>query len=360
MPLKAAFRSSRGSEHARRFWLVGVHAEGISGWAEAVAGDAPLYTEETHTTVHHILVDHVLPRLFAQPISSPDAVSSRLADVRGNPMAKASVEMAIWDWFARRKATPLYRMLGGRRADIPVGVAIGIQPSVQELVAVAREYWAQGYRRLKVKIQPGMDIAPLAALREALPDAPIMADANSAYTLADLSLFRELDQLDLMMVEQPLAADDLLDHAYLQDRITTPVCLDESIRSVRHAQQALMIGACRVINIKPGRVGGFREARAIHDEARTIGVPVWCGGMLESGIGRAANLHLSSLPGFSLPGDTSASARYYAEDLINPGFVLTNHGTLTIPEGPGLGVEPDPDRLSHYRISREWIRAPKT
>ncbi len=356
LPLKAPFETSYGTESERRFYLVGVHADGIAGYAETVATDEPLYSEETNQTVHHLIVDLLAPRLFAAPIAQPEDVARRLRPFRGNRMAKAALEMAVWDWFARRAGEPLHQLLGGSRTDIPVGVSIGIQPTTADLVALARDFWAQGYRRLKIKIRPGMDIAPLAAVREALPDAPVMADANSAYTLDQIPLLKELDQLDLMMVEQPLAEDDIIDHAKLQRAIRTPICLDESIRTREDARKAIEVGACRVINIKLGRVGGFDEARGIHDIAAAHGIPVWCGGMLESGIGRASNLQLTTLGNFVLPGDTSASERYFAEDLIDPPFRLTDRGTLVVPAGPGIGVVPDAARLQHYRTGHEELR----
>lgn len=357
MPLKAPFETSLGVETERRFFLVGLHGGGVSGFSETVAMTEPLYNEETHRTVHHMLVDLMVPLLFSAPIGHPDDVSQRLSPFRGNRMAKAALEMAVWDWFGRRAGAPLYKLLGGSRTDIPVGVSIGIQPSAADLVARAQDYWAEGYRRLKIKIRPGWDLAPLAAVREALPDAPVMADANSAYTLADIAALRELDQLDLMMVEQPLGEDDIIDHAELQRQIRTPVCLDESIRSRGDARKAIALGACRVINLKLGRVGGFSEARAVHDVAAAHGVPVWCGGMLESGIGRAANLAITSLENFTLPGDTSASDRYFAEDVIDPPFRLTDHGTLRVPDGPGIGVVPDPGRVAKFSNHHEELRA---
>lgn len=356
MPLKAPFETSFGVEAERRFYLVGVHGGGISGYAETVASDDPLYNEETNGTVHHMIVDIMAPRLFAAPVSHPDEVSRRLWPFRGNRMAKAALEMAVWDWFGKRAGRPLYQLLGGTRTDIPVGVSIGIQRTPEDLVAIARDFWDQGYRRLKIKIRPGMDIVPLAAVREALPDAPMMADANSAYTLAETPVLKELDALHLMMVEQPLGEDDIIDHATLQRAMETPVCLDESIRTQEDARKAIQMGACRIINIKLGRVGGFSEARAIHDLAGQHGIPVWCGGMLESGIGRAANLHLTSLPNFTLPGDTSASDRYFAEDIIDPPFRLTDHGTLRVPEGAGIGVVPDADRVRRYSSHHEVVK----
>jgi O-succinylbenzoate synthase len=355
MPLKEPFVTSFGREAARRFYLVGIEGDGVTGWAETVAGDLPLYSEETNGTVLHMVRDVLTPLLVRDPIPDPEDVRRRFLPLKGNRMAKAGLEMAVWDWFGRRRGEPLWRLLGGRARDIPVGVSIGIQPSVDRLVAMARSYLAQGYRRLKVKIRPGWDWEPLRALREALPTALIMADANSAYTLAEADTLAQLDPLELMMIEQPLAEDDLVDHAALQRRLRTPICLDESIRSADDARRAIAIGACRVINVKVGRVGGFAEARRLAAVAEAAGIPVWCGGMLESGIGRAANLHLTTLPAFVLPGDTSGSDRYFARDLVDPPFRVTAAGTLALPTGPGLGVEPDPDALRHYRRGhQEW------
>jgi O-succinylbenzoate synthase len=356
MPLKAPFETSFGRESVREFYLVTVEAQGIKGYAETVASAAPLYSEETNGTVHHLITDILAPILFRAPIGEATEVRERLRPIRGNRMAKAGLEMAVWDWFARREGRPLYQLLGGTRTDIPVGVSIGIQPQVEDLVALARDYWQQGYQRLKIKIRPGWDVVPLSRVREALPDAPIMADANSAYRLPEaVPVFQELDRLHLMMIEQPLSEDDMIDHAALQREIATPVCLDESIRSAEDAEKAISLGACRIINIKLGRVGGFAEGRAIEQIAREHGVDVWCGGMLESGIGRAANLHLTSLPGFTLPGDTSASDRYFEEDLVDPPFRLTDHGSLQVPVGPGLGVQPDPQRLRRFGRGHEEL-----
>ncbi len=357
MPLKAPFETSFGAESVRRFWLVTVYANGLQGYAESVASDEPLYSEETHETVRHMIRDHLGPRLLGAPLAAPEDVSRLFAPFKGNRMAKAALEMAVWDLFGRLDGEPVAHLLGGTRDRVPVGVSIGIQPTVEDLVAQARDFWAAGYRRLKIKIRPGWDMKPLAAVREALPEAPIMADANSAYRLAQIPVFQELDRLQLMMVEQPLNEDDLVDHATLQAAISTPVCLDESIRHREDARHAFQLGSCRIINIKLGRVGGFTEARAIHDLARAGGHAVWCGGMLESGIGRAANLHITSLPGFTLPGDTSGSDRYFHEDLVDPPFRVAADGTLGVPTGPGLGVVPDPARLKRFGGSVEWLPA---
>lgn len=357
MPLVTPFVTARGVEAERRFWLVGVHAGGITGWAESVAQGEPLYSEETHQTVHLVVVEHLLPRLFQAPLDGPEAVAARFRPIRHHEMAKAALEMAVFDWYARAAGVSLHTVWGGTRAEVAAGVALGLTPTVEELLAAADPFVAAGYRRLKVKIQRGWDFEPLAALRRAYPGMAIMADGNSAYTLLDQKALMRLDDLDLLMLEQPLGPDDLVDHAVLQRALKTPICLDESLRSVQDAQHALSLASGRVFNIKPGRVGGFRSAVAIHDVARAAGVDVWCGGMLESGIGRAANLQLASLPGFTLPSDLSASSRYFVEDLIDPPFVLTERGTLAVPRGPGIGVTPDAARVRRFATQgTEWHR----
>lgn len=351
MPLKTPFQTSFGTDSRKSAWVVQVKADGVVGWAESVADVEPLYSEETHASIYYALKNHLLPRLSATEILDPEAVDAILAPVRGNRMAKAAIEMAIWDWFARKEGVPLWKRLRGdpNRMRIPVGVSIGIQPSAKQLIEVAEGYLSEGYRRLKVKIKPGTDRERLEALRRAVGEAvPIMADANSAYRLSDTEHLATFDALHLMMLEQPLAEDDMIDHAKLAQSIKTPICLDEAIRSDEDARKAIEIGACSIINIKVGRVGGLTVARRLHDVAEARGVPVWCGGMLEMGIGRAHNLHLSTLPNFRMPGDTSASDRYFAEDLIEPPFRLNNDGTLSVPEGPGIGVVPDPGRLARY------------
>jgi O-succinylbenzoate synthase len=360
LPLKSPFQTSFGTDVTKTTWIVTVLAEGIRGYAESVADVEPLYNEETHASEYFCWKNSVLPRLAGQEIATPDQVDRLLEPVRGNRMAKAAIEMAIWDWFARSQEEPLWKLLGGdaRRSRIPVGVSIGIQSSPNDLVLVAQAYLAQGYRRLKVKIKPGLDVAPLTALREAVgPDVLIMADANSAYQLRDLDTLKALESLNLMMLEQPLAEDDIIDHATLARALSIPICLDEAIRSDEDARKALELGACRIINIKVGRVGGHSVARRVHDVAARHQAPVWCGGMLETGIGRAHNLHLSTLPNFLLPGDTSASDRYFAQDLIDPPFTLNGDGTLSVPEGAGIGVSPNPERLKRFSTHHERWRA---
>ncbi|PSR20442.1 MAG: o-succinylbenzoate synthase [Sulfobacillus acidophilus] len=356
LPLLDPFETSVGMSTAKQTWLLTVHADGIAGYAESVADPDPHWNEETHATVYFAIKNHLLPRLWGRKISRPEDVADLFLPIRANFMAKATIEMAVWDWFARAKGLPLARLLGGEpfRTAIPVGVSIGIQPTIDDLLRAGDTFLRLGYRRLKVKIKPGLDVDRLALLREHVgPQVAIMADANSAYRLVDLPLLKALDDLNLMMLEQPLAHDDLIDHAALARSLRTPICLDESIRTPEDARKALDIQACRVINIKVGRVGGYAMARAIHDIAAKQGVPVWCGGMQETGIGRAHNLHLSTLANFRLPGDTSASNRYFAEDLVEPEFSLNPDGTLTVPDGPGIGVVPEPKRLAHYTSFHE-------
>jgi O-succinylbenzoate synthase len=308
-------------------------------------------------TVRHVLRDFLAPLAFAADLRAPSDVAPALGRVRGHEMAKAGLEMAVWDLFARKQGVPLYQLLGGRGGTIAAGVSVGLQRDVETLVdTVAREV-AAGYRRIKIKIKPGRDLALVAAVRARFPAVPLMADANSAYALADAPLFQELDAHGLMMLEQPLGWDDIVDHATLQRQIRTPLCLDESIRSGADARQALDLGACRIVNIKAGRVGGFAASLAIHDLCRARGAPVWCGGMLESGIGRLANVHLQTLPGFTLPGDTSASARYFAEDLIDPPVTVSRDGLIAVPEGPGLGHEIVWARVEKATLAKEeWLR----
>jgi O-succinylbenzoate synthase len=339
LPLKIAFETSVARMTTKEFLLVSVSADGMTGHAECVADADPFYLPETNTTVLHVLRDFLVPVAFGLDIAHPREVHPALSRIRGHEMAKAALEMAVWDLAARREGVPLSRLLGGRGGTIEAGVSVGLQRDDAGLLErVAAEVEA-GYRRVKVKIKPGRDLKPVSLIRERFPDLPLMVDANCAYTLADAGHLRAFDPLRLMMIEQPLAWDDLVDHATLQKRLQTPLCLDESIRSPDDARKALALGACRLVNVKVGRVGGFAGALGVHDACVAAGAPVWCGGMVESGIGRLANVHLQTLPGFTLPGDTSASARYYEEDLVDPPVVVAKDGTIAVPEGPGLGHE---------------------
>lgn len=337
LPLRFPFETSFGRTTDKQFLLVSVSADGVTGHAECVADADPFYLPETNATALHVLRDFLVPMAFALDVGHPQDVLPAFARVRGHEMAKAALEMAVWELWARRQNEPLYRVLGGRGGRIAAGVSIGLQKDEASLVERVAAEAAAGYRRVKIKIKPGRDTALVEAVRARFPDLPLMVDANSAYTLADASHLQGLDRFSLTMIEQPLAWDDIVDHASLARRLKTPLCLDESIRSAEDARRAADLGACRIVNVKVGRVGGFAAARAVHDTCRARGLPVWCGGMLESGIGRLANVHLQTLPGFTLPGDTAASARYFEEDLVEPPVEVAPDGTIAVPEGPGIG-----------------------
>jgi O-succinylbenzoate synthase len=355
LPLLHPFETSFGRTTAKEFLLVAASADGVTGYGECVADSDPFYLPETNHTALHVLRDFLAPMAFARDFGHARDVWPALARVRGHEMAKAALEMAVWELQARREGRPLHALLGGRGGTIAAGVSIGLQRDDAALVDRVAAEAAAGYRRIKIKIKPGRDLASVAAVRARFPDLPLMADANSAYTLDDVALFEELDRHALMMVEQPLAWDDVVDHAVLQRAIATPVCLDESIRSADLARHALDLGACRVVNIKAGRVGGFASSLAVHDLCRARGIPVWCGGMLESGIGRLANVHLQTLPGFTLPGDTSASARYFAEDLVDPPVTVSREGAIAVPERPGIGHDIVWPRVERATVAREVI-----
>ena len=338
LPLARFFETSFGRSYDRTFVLVTVHQAGEIGWGECVADADPYYSAESTETAWHVLERYLVPRLLGVELTHPRQVWPLLRQVRGHRMAKAAIEMAVWDLYARQRGEPLSRTLGGTRTSIASGVSIGIQDSVEELVeriAIERE---AGYQRIKIKIKPGWDVEVVERVRRELGDLPLMVDANAAYTLADADRLGALDQFDLMMIEQPLDEEDVRDHAALQARLTTPICLDESIVTPGVALAAIESGACRIVNIKPGRLGGFLESVATHDVCQRAGVPVWHGGMLESGIGRAHNIHLASLPNFSLPGDIAASRRYYQPDLIDPPIDVSGDGTIPVPTAPGIGV----------------------
>ena len=352
MRLVSPFETSFGVEHDREAIILRVQADGLDGWGECVAGAFPGYSYETVGTAWHVLEAFFIPEVLVRPLTTIDDYRSAVAGVKGHPLARAGLELALWDLFGKAKGSALAAMLGGVRTSVEVGVSIGIQADPAALVRAAEGYLRQGYRRVKVKIKPGRDVEEVKAVRQAYPEVALQVDANSAYTLDQSASLEELDGFGLLLIEQPLAEDDLLDHARLQARIKTRICLDESILSQRHARQALEAEACRVINIKAARVGGLAEAVAIHDLCLRQAVPVWCGGMLETGIGRAANLALASLPGFSLPGDISASARYYARDLAEPAFALNPDSTIDVPAGPGLGVSVLEDELERVTLRK--------
>jgi o-succinylbenzoate synthase len=355
LPLRSPFRTSFGEEGVKEAILVRVEtADGGFGWGECAASPDPRYSEEFNESAWLVLRNYLAPAVVAAGDVEPGSIGALVGWVRGNRMAKGALEMAVTDAALREAGASLAAFLGAERDRVPCGVSVGIAPSLDALLEQVGGFVQQGYVRVKIKIEPGWDIVPAAAVREAYPDVPLQVDANAAYRLTDLAVFEALDALDLVLIEQPLGHEDLLEHAALQRRITTPVCLDESIRSAEDARAAIDLGACRVVNIKAGRVGGLLEAKRVHDVARERGIPVWCGGMLETGVGRAANLALAALPGFALPGDTSASDRYFEDDLTEP-FVLGQDGCIAVPAGPGLGVEPRPDRLEACTVRTERV-----
>ncbi len=357
LPLVRPFRTSFGVETEKVCILARVETEGAVGWGECVAGTEPDFSEEFNEGAWLVLRDFLAPALFAAGDAEPEGVEACFARVRGHPMAKATLLDAFLDAWLRERGRSLASYLGAERERVPCGVSVGITPTTEELLAQVEGYLAEGYRRIKLKIAPGLDVERVAAVRRAHPDVPLSVDANAAYRLEDAETLAALDAFDLLMMEQPLHHEDLVEHAELARRVRTPICLDESIRSAADARAALALGSCRIVNIKQGRVGGILEARRIHDLCRERGVPVWCGGMLETGVGRAVNLALAAMPGFTLPGDTSASGRYFQEDLTEP-HVLDPDGTMAVPRGPGIGVEPLPERLEACTRRTERLEAP--
>lgn len=361
LPLREPFRISSGEMRERRILLLELFdAGGVHAWAECVVDDAPNYSSETIDTAWPTIVRWLAPRLLGVDVASHSDVHDILErDVRGHQMAKAALEMGCWNIAAQQAGLPLARLLGGTRAQIATGISLGIQRDVATLVAKATESLAAGYQKVKIKIAPGRDVEWVAAVRHAVgDDAHLMADANNAYTLADADRLAQLDALHLMMIEQPLAHDDLVRHAELQKRLRTPLCLDESITSLERAQDMHTLRAGRIVNIKPGRVGGFAQSIAIHDFCEEHGIPVWCGGMLESGIGRAYNVALASLPNFTLPGDLSPSARYWTQDVVSPEWTMDARGMVDVPlVEPGLGIAVDEDRIRALTVRSEEIRA---
>jgi O-succinylbenzoate synthase len=357
MRLVAPFETSFGVEQDRACIIVTMRAAGLTGYGECVAATEPGYSYETTTTAWHILRDFLVPAVLGQDLADiPDFVV-RYKRIRGNPLAKAGLEMAAWDVLGQAQGKSLAQMFGGARERVQVGVSVGIQPTTEALVARVGRYIAEGYARIKIKIKPGRDVADVRAVRVAFPNTQLQVDANSAYQLADAPLFQQMDDLNLLLIEQPLAEDDIYDHSKLQPQLKTPICLDESILSADHARAAIELGACRIINIKAGRVSGLLEAIKIHDLCHERGVPVWCGGMLETNIGRASNVALATLPGFTLPGDISATSRYYAEDIADPPFVLNADSTLSVPTALGLGVQVNQKNLERFTVRREAFDA---
>jgi O-succinylbenzoate synthase len=361
LPLKEPFRISSGVVTDRRIGLLELRdASGMVGWSECVAGEQPNYSAETIDTAWHAIREWLAPRVIDTPIDRVERVTELLdRNVCGHNMAKAAIEMGCWDLAARQRGVPLARLLGGTRDRVATGISIGIQASPDALARRARAAFALGYGKIKVKIEPGSDIEFVRAVRHELgPDVHLMADANSAYTLADAEHLARLDAFDLIMLEQPLGRDDLVRHAALQRRLRTPICLDETITNVERAEDMIALQSGRIINIKPGRVGGFAASKAIHDVCQRHDVPVWCGGMLESGIGRAHNVALASLPNFRLPGDLSPSARYWAKDIVTPEWTMDAEGMVRVPlDRPGIGVTVDMDRVDDLTVRCEVLTA---
>jgi O-succinylbenzoate synthase len=352
MRLVTPFETSFGLTTDRRILLLEVEADGAVGWGECVAGEGPFYSPETVDTAWQITESFLWPILREAEFQCAGDVWALLGPVRGHNMAKGGVEAAIWDAEARHKGVPLWRHIGGVREEIACGVSIGIKPTLDELESTVERELAAGYQRIKIKIKPGNDVAPVARLRERFPKIRLMVDANSAYRAEDAPLLQSLEPYYLMMIEQPLGWDDLYSHIALQRLLQTPICLDECIHSEEHARAAIDLGACRIINIKLGRVGGYTPARRIHDLCRARQIPVWCGGMLESGIGRAHNIALSTLENFSLPGDVTASRRYWEEDIIEPEVTVTRQGTIRVPSGPGIGFEPRREAIERRTVRK--------
>lgn len=351
MPLVAPFETSFGRETVRECILVAVQAEGLTGWGECVTSREPGYNYETTGTAWHILKDFIAPLVLGQEVPDAADFQRRVESIRGHHLAKAAVEMALWDLLGQRDGKSLKQMFGGVREKVEVGVSVGIQESAAALVRTVASYVEQGYARVKIKIKPGREVAETVAVRNAYPHLRLQVDANSAYTLETAQVLKQVDDLNLLLIEQPLFEDDIWDHRLLQAEFKTPVCLDESVVSPRHARYALEMKACKIINIKPARVGGLSQGIAIHDLCVAHNVPVWCGGMLETGIGRASNLALASLPGFVLPGDISASNRYYHRDITHERFVLNSDSTITVPDAPGLGVTIDEAALKEFTLA---------
>lgn len=352
MPLQSHFETSFGRIYDRECILLEVTSDGVVGYGECVADRDPGYAYETVGTAWHIYQDFILPLVVGQEVEDALDLQTRLSPIKGHHMAKAGLEMAVWDLLGKRSDQPLYELLGGTQKPVDVGVSVGLQDSPDELVQVVSGYLANGYGRVKLKIKPGRDVGDVQAVRGAYPDLRLQVDANSAYTLETAEALLPLDDLGLLLIEQPLAEDDLWDHARLQARFKTPLCLDETITSARHARQALEMDSCRIVNIKPGRVGGLHEAVEIHNLCAQSGIPVWCGGMLETGIGRASNLAVATLPNFRLPGDISATERYYAQDITQECFSLNPDSTIDVPIGPGLGVSLDRSAVKAYTVAR--------
>ncbi|HKW18716.1 MAG TPA: o-succinylbenzoate synthase [Terriglobales bacterium] len=357
MRLKSPFETSFGVTQKRRILLVEIAADGLTGWGEVTTGEAPYYNSETTDTAWTIISEFIAPLVIGKKLSAACESAMLMGRIRGHQMAKAGVENALWEIEAHRKKLPLWKLLGGTREEIACGVSLGIRESQQSLVEKVEEELSRGYRRIKMKIKPGKDLEFVAAVRKQFPRAVLSVDANSAYSLEDAEHLRKFDQYDLLMIEQPLQWDDIYSHAKLQKHMKTAICLDECINHAWHAEAAIEVGACRIINIKLGRVGGHTEARRVHDVCLRHSIPVWCGGMLESGIGRAHNVAMSTLQNFTLPGDVSASKRYWDEDIIDPEVEVSPRGTIRVPETPGLGYTVKRDFVEHLTVRKKTWKA---
>ncbi len=355
MKLVTPFETSMDRTDVRRFLLIQADVDGVIGWGECVAGESPFYSPETSETAWHMLRDFLWPKIKGKEFTAASEVWGLLAQVRGHNMAKASLEAAVWDAEAKQKGVPLSKLLGGNREEIASGVSIGIKASLDELASAVQKELAAGYQRIKIKIKPGKDLEQVRRLRQDFPRIKLMVDANSAYTLKDWPLLKQLEGFYLMMIEQPLGWDDLYSHVELQKKLDTPMCLDECIHTEEQARAAIELGACKIINIKLGRVGGYTVSRRIHDLCERHGIPVWCGGMLESGIGRAHNIALSTLPNFTLPGDVAGSKRYWEEDIILPEVTVSPQGTIRVPTAPGIGYEPRLDLIDKFTVRKERL-----
>ncbi len=352
MPLTAPFETSFGRETDRQCVIVEIHSEGLVGYGECVATRDPGYNYETTGTAMHILKDFIVPLLLGKDVKDAPDFQEKVSGIRGHHLAKAGVEMAVWDLLGKRAGKSLSELFGGVRDKVEVGVSIGIQASPEKMVETVTDFVKQGYARAKLKIKPGKDVEVAAAVRKEFPNLRLQVDANSAYSMDDAPSLKPLDKLNLLLIEQPLFEDDIWDHHKFQAQFETPVCLDESITTPRHARYAIEMKACKIINIKAGRLGGLSQGVMVHDLCQQINMPVWCGGMLETGIGRASNLALASLPNFILPGDVSASDRYYARDITNERFILNSDSTIDVPRGAGLGVTIDEDALKSFSLTQ--------
>ncbi len=357
LPLVTPFETSFGRTFERRIVLIKAYSEGLTGWGECTVGEKPFYNHEYTESCWAVIRDFAGPMILGKEIESPEQVPQLTRQIRGNKMARGAVESAVWDLEAQRQGVPLWKLLGGTQETINCGVSLGLEDSDAAMLAKVEKEVAAGYQRIKIKIKPGRDVQMIRALRKEYPNIVMSVDANSAYTLDDVDLLKQLDEFNLLMIEQPLSYDDIIDHAALQPQLKTAICLDESILSVDDARKALQLAACRIINVKLGRVSGHTEARKIQQYCFDRNIPVWCGGMLEAGIGRAHNIHMSTLPGFVLPGDVSASKRYWSEDIITPPVEVSPYGTIPRPTGVGLGYEVNERRIDELTVRMELLNA---